>query len=228
MILAGMAVLIALVAIRYWQSRETDRLIASIEMIPFQTLIADEESAEDANVDSPIPEGSAVGILEIDKIDLKVPIVEGVQAEHLRSAVGHLPESGSLGSSDQNFVVAGHRSSVWGKFFNRLDELTEGDEFVIRGRNGLFTFRITEKRVVDPYDLDAIQPVAGKRMATLVTCHPFRSNKQRLLVFGEMVKQTGTLSASLQNKAAAVHAPVNIAAKPHFGISIHRSEGDGK
>jgi len=115
LILAGMAVLIALAAVRYWQSREADRLKASIETIPFHTLTAHEESAEDANADSSVSESCAVGIVKFDKIDLQVPSVK-----------------------------------------------------------------------------------------------------------------IGTLSASLQNKAAVVHAPVNIAAKPHFGISIHRSEGDGK
>ncbi|WP_203553027.1 class D sortase [Bacillus sp. B15-48] len=133
--------------------------------------------------------GDTLGILEIPEIDLKTPIVEGASEAQIRYAVGHLPSSSSiyeLEKNNQNFAIAGHRSSAYGKFFNRLDELELESEFKIYVQNKVLTYKVIEKKIVEPTDVDVIYPVKGKTLTTLITCHPPLSDKQRLIVFGEL------------------------------------------
>lgn len=133
--------------------------------------------------------GDSIGMLEIPKIDLKTPIVEGATPENIKYAVGHLPSSSSLnelGKTDQNFAIAGHRSYTYGQFFNRLDELEKGNEIILTTKNKEYTYKIYQKKIVKPTDVDVIKPVTGKSILTLITCHPKYSNKQRLIVFGEL------------------------------------------
>lgn len=133
--------------------------------------------------------GDSIGMLAIPKIDLKTPIVEGATPENIKYAVGHLPSSGSLnelGKTNQNFAIAGHRSYTYGQFFNRLDELEKGNEIILTTKNKEYTYKIYQKKIVKPTDVDVIKPVKGKSTLTLITCHPKYSNKQRLIVFGEL------------------------------------------
>jgi sortase A len=107
----------------------------------------------------------------------------------LKYAVGHLPSSSStyhLGKNNQNFVIAGHRSHTYGKFFNRLDELQKGDHVIIYVQNKVLTYKVYNKKIVEPTETDVIYPIKNKSMVTLVTCHPKYSDKQRLIVFTEL------------------------------------------
>jgi sortase A len=142
--------------------------------------------------EKPIKEGQVIGILKIPKINLETPIKEGARPEDIKYAVGHLPASSSiynLGKKNQNFVIAGHRSHTYGKFFNRLDELQKGDHIIIYVQNKVLTYKVFNKKIVKPTETDVIYPIKNKSMVTLVTCHPLYSNKQRLIVFTELEKE---------------------------------------
>lgn len=89
----------------------------------------------------------AVGILEIPKIDLVVPIVEGATQKSLKNAVGHIEGTGKLGEMNQNYCIAGHRSHTTGRFFNRLDELDVGDEFKIKTAAGEYNYLVFKRRL---------------------------------------------------------------------------------
>ncbi|WP_404996399.1 class D sortase [Caldifermentibacillus hisashii] len=136
--------------------------------------------------------GSVIGILEIPKIDLKTPIVEGAGEENIKYAVGHLPSSssvGNIGKKNENFAIVGHRSYTYGKFFNRLDELEKGNKIIIKVRNEELTYKVFDKKIVKPTDVDVVKPVKGKSMVTLITCHPPYSNESRLIIFSELASQ---------------------------------------
>lgn len=193
-IIIGTFIFLFLISGHLWQRWETQKLIDSVEDIPFQQL-NEQGDIETVSTDSVIPVGNVWGVLEIPIIDLETPIVEGVSAEQLRIAVGHLPESGELGESGQNFVVAGHRSSIFGQFFNRLDELEVGDRFSIRTHRQIFTYKIINKQIVDPHELDAIKPVEGQKRVTLLTCHPAHSSSHRLLIIGNQ-QEVSPISSS--------------------------------
>lgn len=185
MILIGAALLIF---VGYTQAKvylEQKKLRDQYASLSFEVEDGDVENGEEKE----IKKGETIGILEIPKLDLSTVLVEGTDPENIKYAVGHLPGSSSVskvGSKGENFVIAGHRSYTYGKFFNRLDELKNGDEVILKVQKRVLTFEVIDKKIVKPTNMDVVKPVKDKALVTLVTCHPQYSNKQRLIVVTEL------------------------------------------
>lgn len=63
-------------------------------------------------------------LIEIDKINVKLPVFQGVTGKSLKYGIGSFRKDilpGAIG----NFSLAGHRSYTYGRMFNRLNELEE-------------------------------------------------------------------------------------------------------
>lgn len=129
-----------------------------------------------------------LGVIRIDKIKVKAPIVEGVKAENLRVGVGHIPGTAAIGQAG-NCALAGHRSYTFGKFFNRLDELVVGDEFVINTKKEDLRYRIYEKLVVTPDEVSVLKGSRDKSIVTLITCTPIYVASHRLVLHAELEEQ---------------------------------------
>ncbi|WP_066360047.1 class E sortase [Herbidospora mongoliensis] len=139
--------------------------------------------------------GGAVALLKLPRLGAtyKYAIVEGIEDEHLRQGPGHYPGSAQPGEVG-NFVVSGHRTT-YAAPFNRIDELEKGDDIVIDAREARYTYKVTGTKIVEPTEVDVIEPVPGrpgkkaeKAVITLSTCHPEYSARQRLIVFGTLAK----------------------------------------
>ena len=59
------------------------------------------EPSEEPVGDDMITQVDGIGILEIESIDLKLPIAEGVENSKLKVAVGRLPSSAEIGEEVQ-------------------------------------------------------------------------------------------------------------------------------
>lgn len=127
---------------------------------------------------------AAIGIMKIPKIDLKVAIGEGVDNNTLKYAVGHFQGTAMPGEKG-NFCVAGHRSYTYSQYFNRLDELKEGDDIVVVTKKGEFTYKIYEKKVVEPTEVSVLDSTKDSTI-TLVTCTPIRVATHRLIIKGKL------------------------------------------
>ncbi len=124
----------------------------------------------------------AIGVVQIDKIKLKLPIAEGVSLEVLNFAVGHMPGTAALGDIG-NSVLAGHRNHTFGSFFNRLDEVVVGDVIKVEKGDGSFTtYEVYEKLFVQPDDLSVLNGSSKYKILTLITCHPEINPTQRLIL----------------------------------------------
>lgn len=126
----------------------------------------------------------AIGIMKIPKIDLKVAVAEGIDDETLKYAVGHFVGTAMPGEKG-NFSVAGHRSYTYSEYFNRLDELNLGDDIIIKTKNGEFTYKVYEKKVVEPTEVSVLDKTKDATI-TLVTCTPIRVATHRLIVKGRL------------------------------------------
>ncbi|MBF8185612.1 class E sortase [Nonomuraea sp. K274] len=135
--------------------------------------------------------GKAVALLRIPRLgrDYEYAVVEGVDAEHLKSGPGHYPDSAMPGQIG-NFVVSGHRTT-YAAPFNEIDDLERDDEIVVEAREARYTYRVTSQDIVEPDEIDVLAPVPGKpdirpirAFITLSTCHPEYSAAQRLIVYG--------------------------------------------
>ena len=85
-------------------------------------------------------------------------------------------------------MLSGHRGLPSAKLFTNLDQLVEGDTFVIRVLDEVLTYEVDRILIVEPDDVSALQIEPGKDLCTLVTCTPYGINSHRLLVRGHRVE----------------------------------------
>lgn len=136
----------------------------------------------------PNKNGSIIGKMSINKIDLTIPIMEGASQQNLKVAAGHLKGTAPIGEIG-NSAIAAHRSYTYGKQFNRLPEVKIGDLIQIDTRNKRLSFKVTDMVLVLPTDLSVLQNKQDKTMITLITCHPMKNPTHRYIVKAVLDKE---------------------------------------
>ena len=121
----------------------------------------------------------------IPQIDINGTVVQGVDLEALKQGVGQVPNGISPGEDTGNVVFAAH-NDIYGQLFRHLDELQVGDEFTVQTETRIYTYRITETRIVDPNDVSVLENRQGAT-ATLISCYPYQVNTQRIVVFADRI-----------------------------------------
>lgn len=127
-----------------------------------------------------------IGIIEIPKINVKLPIYLGATKENLNKGATHLSQTSiPLGGKNSNTVIAAHRSLVRNPFFKNIDKLDIGDEVKIKTLWKTLTYVVTETKVISPYDSSKILIQKDKDLVTLITCHPYGETSERYVVYCE-------------------------------------------
>lgn len=155
---------------------------------PNQYLLSEEQ---EASYRSLLNVGSTgiMGYIEIDSIDVSLPIYHGTDENVLQIAVGHLDwTSLPVGGENTHCVLSGHRGLPSAKLFTNLDKLIVGDTFILRMLDEVLTYEVDQILIVEPIDTTALQIEEGKDLCTLVTCTPYGINSHRLLVRGHRVE----------------------------------------
>lgn len=136
-----------------------------------------------------------IGYIEIPQIKVALPLYHGVDEAVLQIAVGHI-EGSSLptGGVGTHCVISGHRGLPSASLFTNLDELVEGDVFMMRVLDETLTYEVDQIRIVEPTDLSSLEIEEGKDLCTLVTCTPYGINSHRLLVRGHRIENLETAS----------------------------------
>lgn len=130
-----------------------------------------------------------IGYIEIPNINITLPVYHGTNDDVLQIAVGHLDwTSLPVGGTSTHCVLSGHRGLPSAKLFTNLDQVKEGDTFVIRVLDEVLTYEIDQIRIVEPAAVDDLMIENGKDYCTLVTCTPYGVNSHRLLVRGHRVE----------------------------------------
>lgn len=202
-ILLGVLVIAAPTIMEWYADHEQDRLLQAIEhqeagvdqqlassYSRLSDYLQEGESAEDLEPEArplalPDEEG-LLGMIEIDSIDVKLPILEGATKENLRSSAVHMSETTSIGTPG-NAAIAAHRARTTGRLFNRLDEVELGDNIAIHTREGLYQYEVYEILVVEPTDLSVLDHDGSESLLTLITCTPLNVSSHRLIVHAKLV-----------------------------------------
>lgn len=154
---------------------------------PFVDVEASDHSAvADKNMPEKMEQGQVLGMIEIDKIDLQLPVAYGSDLETLKKTAGLLEGTAMLGETG-NSAIAAHRSYTYGKFFNRLNEIEEGDTITIETNSGIYEYEVYKILVVEPTDLSVLEQTDEKKIITLITCDPIDEATHRLIVHAEEV-----------------------------------------
>ena len=131
-----------------------------------------------------------MGYIEIPSIGCSLPIYHGTNEAVLQIAVGHLEWSSlPVGGEGTHCVLSGHRGLPSARLFTDLDKLVVGDIFMLRVLDEVLTYEVDQILIVEPQELSALQPEAGKDLCTLVTCTPYGINTHRLLVRGHRIEK---------------------------------------
>ncbi|WP_415346784.1 class D sortase [Clostridium perfringens] len=125
-------------------------------------------------------ESNVIGILEIDSIGVKAPIVLG--EENLDYVVAKYRSSSDFGELG-NVILAAH-NNMRGSIFRNLHNLKIGSTVKIISDNKEFEYKITNRYIVEPNDTSKINFSNDKKEITLITC--INHAKQRLILTGEL------------------------------------------
>ena len=129
-----------------------------------------------------------MGIVEIPKIDIKLPIYHTTKEDVLKQAAGHLEGSSlPIGGKSTHSVISAHRGLPSASLFTDLDQLEEGDHFLIHVLNKTLCYEVDKISVVKPEETSALAVEEGEDLVTLLTCTPYGVNTERLLVRGHRV-----------------------------------------
>lgn len=129
-----------------------------------------------------------MGYLNIEKIDLLLPIYHSTDESVLNVAVGHLEGSAfPIGGTSTHCILSAHRGLPSAKLFTNLDHLEIGDTFEISVLNRNIIYQVDQIKTVGPKDTKDITIVPGEDYCTLLTCTPYGINSHRLLVRGKRI-----------------------------------------
>ncbi|MFD7294249.1 class E sortase [Streptomyces sp. NPDC059897] len=146
--------------------------------------------------------GQGFAILYIPKLDVVVPIAEGISKPQVldKGMVGHYDKDSiptAMPDAKQgNFAVAGHRNTH-GEPFRFINRLEPGDPIVVETQDKYYVYKMasilpqtmpSNTAVLNPIPADSGFTKPG-RYITLTTCTPEFTSTYRMIVWGKMVEE---------------------------------------
>lgn len=131
--------------------------------------------------------GTQYATIEIDRIDVNLPVYFGDTLDVLKKGVGHSTGSYFPGEGG-SIVYMGHNSK---KVFRRFSELQIGDEIKITTSYGEYTYKIYDMELINETDVDKLPIQRDKEILMIYTCYPFNNigyATQRYVVYAELEK----------------------------------------
>ena len=113
------------------------------------------------------PTSDVLGILEIPRLSLEVPVYDGASDLHMDRGAARI-DGTALPGEPGNLGVAGHRDG----YFRVLKDIELGDEIKITTADGPQTYVVLELNIVEPTAVDVLDATI-EQTVTLVTCYPF-------------------------------------------------------
>ena len=135
--------------------------------------------------------GDAFAIVRIPRFGASFarPVYEGTARDVLARGVGHYVHTAMPGEVG-NFAMAGHRTT-YGKPFNRIAELRDGDVVLVETDQWYFVYRVSGHDIVAPTQASVLLPVPDQpgvepttAVLTMTSCHPEYSARERYVVHG--------------------------------------------
>lgn len=165
-----------------------EALLPSILPDSFAVAEASDEPDEEYMSCLNITGDGMMGMVEIPKIDVNLPIYHTTSEEVLEKAAGHLEGSSlPVGGESTHAVISAHRGLPSASLFTDLDQLEEGDHFLIHVLDDTLCYEVDQILVVEPKETESLAVEEGEDLVTLLTCTPYGVNSDRLLVRGHRV-----------------------------------------
>lgn len=131
--------------------------------------------------------GPPLAILEIPRLHIVAPVLNGTGELALNGGVGRIPGTARPGERG-NIGIAGHRDG----FFRGLKDIAKGDIIQLATARKMDVYVVDNVAITGPEDVNVLRPRAAPSI-TLVTCYPF--------YFVGSAPQRYIVQASLKNRA---------------------------
>ena len=172
---------------------------------------------------TPIISGSDVAVgpepkILIPKINVEIPVVydeksvdEAAVQRALERGVVHYADT-ALPGENGNAVIVGHSSN---NIFNRgqykfafvlLKRLEKEDSVILHKDGKRYVYRVYDKRVVKPSQLEVLGQQPRAATVTLITCDPPGTSLNRLVVFAEQISPDPTSNLAARTPAAVTES----------------------
>lgn len=120
--------------------------------------------------------------IEISDLDIKAPVLEGIDNDILSKACGHFPNTGKLGKG--NYCIAVHSSTLYKEYFNNLRSAKCGMKIKLYDvQKKCYTYIVTDMFIVEPSETKILDDFEDDRV-TLITCTD--DGTQRWVVVGKL------------------------------------------
>jgi sortase A len=154
-------------------------------------------------------QGSLLGRLEIARLNLAAMVREGVDANTLKIAVGHVPST-ALPNEPGNFAIAAHRDTL----FRALKDIKKYDLVTLQSPTGNYTYQVLATKIVKPSDVSVLRADGGGmippaaissdhgapgKLLTMITCYPFNyfgSAPKRFIVEAKLISTTPAINTA--------------------------------
>lgn len=144
-----------------------------------------------------------MGVLQIPKIHVSLPIYHSTDDSVLQIAIGHYQGSSlPIGGESTHAVLSGHRGLPSAKLLTDLDQIEPGDRFYLTILKTVIAYEVDDIQIVFPEEVESLSIRPGEDLVTLVTCTPYGINSHRLLVTGRRIPYDGAMDESNPDKAA--------------------------
>ena len=165
---------------------ELEQLVFEEELQPGETEADETSEADEDDAIRPAEIVNLYATLQIPKIDLTIPVANEATLYAIRLAVGHWSPGQRFGEQG-NAVIFGHYMQDYGRHFNRLNEVIQGDQLIVTTYDAVYVYQVDRQLIIYPQDLlpSITAPTTDARLI-LVTCTP--TAEQRLLIYSHLVE----------------------------------------
>ncbi|EHU8854487.1 class A sortase [Enterococcus faecalis] len=128
---------------------------------------------------------SVLGSIEIDSIQLKLPILMGDSFDNMLYGACTVLSKQTMGKG--NYALASHNAGYEGLLFTSLNKVSVGDLVKLNDREGhSFIYKVKEQKHVDMTDTTMLN-LTRKPTLTLITCDQATKTTGRIIVIAELV-----------------------------------------
>lgn len=130
-----------------------------------------------------------IGGIAIPELEINLPIFKGVGNTEIAYGAGTMKEDQVMG--ERNYALASHH--IFGiegaskMLFSPLDNAKAGMKIYLTDKEKIYTYVISEVKVVAPEHVEVIDDRPGQTEVTLVTCTDFNATN-RIIVHGQLTE----------------------------------------
>lgn len=128
-----------------------------------------------------------VSQINIPKLKIKAPIVEGTDSYSLSVSAGHFANTAKMGKKG-NYCIAGHSSSIYNCIFNDIHNIKLLEPMYLTNSVGkTFTYYVTDKFIVEPTQMEVLKQDTSDKICTIITCTD--NGARRLIIRGQILSK---------------------------------------